>query len=212
LEPTKDHYDFSAIHHDLDFLNSKGKKLFIQLQDTSFYTNAVFIPKYMLEESPYHGGADMQYDINGEDEQHAKPAGWVARRWDPAVRERFEKLLTALGKEFDGKIAGINLPETAVDFGEKGGLFPKDFTPQIYRDAILDQMAALKRAFPHSVTMQYANFMPGEWLPWTDKGYLRLVYQRARELGVGVGGPDLLPGRRAQMSHDYPLIRASAGL
>src|SRR6266566_8099032 len=33
LERAKDSYDFSAIQHDLAFLSSKGKKLFIQLQD-----------------------------------------------------------------------------------------------------------------------------------------------------------------------------------
>src|SRR5579871_5014531 len=41
--------------------------------------------------------------------------------------------------------------------------------------------------------------------------YLRSVYQRARELKVGVGGPDLLPYRPGQMRHSYPLIRACHG-
>lgn len=68
----------------------------------------------------------------------------------------------------------------------------------------------MKRAFPKSVVMQYANFMPGEWLPHDDRGYLRSVYAHARAWGVGVGGPDLLPFRPAQLSHAYPLIRASA--
>jgi hypothetical protein len=54
--------------------------------------------------------------------------------------------------------------------------------------------------------------MPGEWLPADDKGYLRAVYKAARELKVGVGGPDLLPFRRGQLNHAYPLIKASAGI
>jgi hypothetical protein len=53
--------------------------------------------------------------------------------------------------------------------------------------------------------------MPGEWLPGKDRGYLRSVYERARDLKVGVGGPDLLPYKPEQMSHCYPLIRESAG-
>jgi hypothetical protein len=65
----------------------------------------------------------------------------------------------------------------------------------------------LKRAFPKSVAMQYANFMPGEWLPVRDRGYLRMVYERAMGLKVGVGGPDLLPHKPGQMSHCYPLIK-----
>src|SRR5215813_280081 len=36
LEPRKDEYDFSLIRDDLAFLSSKGKKLFVQIQDVSF--------------------------------------------------------------------------------------------------------------------------------------------------------------------------------
>ena len=132
LEPQKDQYDFSLIREDLGFLKSKGKKLFVQLQD--------------------------------------------------------------------------------VTFSDTGRLFPKGFTFEIYRDAIITNMKALKRAFPKSVALQYANFMPGEWLPADDKGYLRAVYKAAKELNVGVGGPDLLPYRPGQRNHSYPLIQASAGI
>ncbi len=211
LERGKDGYDFAAIQHDLAFLNSKGKRLFIQLQDASFDPARVNVPRYLLDDARYHGGADKQYRITDDDEEHAVPEGWVARRWDPAVQERFHKLLSALGQEFDSKIEGINLCETAVSFGESGRLFPEGFTPVAYRDAVITNMTALKRAFPKSVTMQYANFMPGEWLPRDDQSYLRTVYQRAKELKVGVGGPDLLPDRAGQMNHSYPLIQACAG-
>jgi hypothetical protein len=212
LEPEKDKYDFSAIRADLSFLTSKGKRLFIQLQDVSFYQSIVNVPRYLQQDPKYHGGADRDYSIEGDDEAHAVAAGWVARRWDGAVRERFHKLLFALGKEFDGKIEGITLPETAVSFGDSGRLFPKGFTPEVYRDAVFKNMEVLKRAFPKSVAMQYANFMPGEWLPSNDKSYLRGVYQRAKELRLGVGGPDLLPYRPWQMNHSYGLIKELDGV
>jgi len=201
LEREKGQYDFGDIQRDWSFLQAKGKKLFIQLQDVSFDTNIVPIPRYLLRDAQYHGGADLQYNIESDDEEHATPQGWVARRWDPAVRERFQRLLLALGRQFDGQIQGINLAETAVDFGESGRLFPKGFTPDVYRDAVVSNMTVLKRAFPRSVAMQYANFMPG------GEGYLRNVYRRARELGVGLGGPDLLPYKPGQMRNCYPLIR-----
>ena len=92
------------------------------------------------------------------------------------MQERFGKLLAALGKEFDGKITGINLPETSVDFGVSGKLYPDGFTPRIYRAAIITNMVFLKRAFPRSIAMQYANLMPGEWLPEDDHGLLARVY------------------------------------
>jgi hypothetical protein len=211
LEREKDNYDFSAIQHDLTFLAARGKRLFIQLQDASFDPAVVMVPRYLVNDPRYHGGADKQFTIESDDEARAVPEGWVARRWDPAVQERFHKLLAALGRKFDGQIEGINLPETAVSIGESGRLFTPGFTPGIYRDAVMTNLFALKRAFPKSVTMQYANFMPGEWLPDTDRGYLRAVYQRAADLKVGVGGPDLLPYQRGQLNHCYPLIRASAG-
>jgi hypothetical protein len=211
LERGKDGYDFADIQHDLTFLNARGKKLFIQLQDVSFDPHIVPIPRYLLNDPEYHGGANQQYEIPPDDDENkAVPAGWVARRWDPAVRERFQKLLLALGKEFDGKIEGINLPETAVDFGQSGKLFPSGFTPRAYRDAVVSNMTALKRAFPKSVAMQYANFMPEE-KDDADRACLRSIYQKAAELNVGVGGPDLLPYKPGQMRHSYPLIRESAG-
>ena len=212
LEPGKGEYDFSFIRQDLAFLTSKGKKLFVQLQDVTFSESRINVPRYLLSESQYNGGADKQYRIKNGDEEHAVVDGWAARRWDPVVQERFHKLLFALGKEFDARIEGINFAETSLGFGESGRLFPKGFSFEIYRDAIITNMRVLKKAFPKSVAMQYANFMPGEWRPTEDKGYLRAVYQAAQELKVGVGGPDLLPHRPAQRKSSYPLIREAAGI
>jgi hypothetical protein len=212
LEPGMDEYDFGAIREDLAFLASKGKKLFVQIQDVTFSESRINVPRYLSGDALYNGGADKQYQIPDDDEEHATVEGWMARRWDPAVQERFGKLLMALGKEFDGRIEGINFAETAFVVGRTGRLFPKGFSFDIYRDAIITNMKALKRAFPKSVTMQYANFMPGEWLPEDDHGYLRAVYRAAQDLKVGVGGPDLLPYRPGQLNHAYPLIRNAAGI
>lgn len=212
LEPEKDKYDFSYVREDLTFLTSKGKRLFVQIQDMTFSASRVAVPRYLLEESQYNGGADKQYNIKDGDEEHAAVGGWAARRWDAAVQERFHKLLFALGKEFDGRVEGVNFAESSVTFGRSGRLRPKGFTPKIYRDALITNMKALRRAFPKSVVMQYANFMPGEWRPTDDKGYLVAVYRAAKELKVGVGGPDLMPHRPRQLKSSYPLIREAAGV
>jgi beta-lactamase class A len=68
-------------------------------------------------------------------------------------------------------------------------------------------MKIARDAFPKSAVLIYANFMPGEWLPEDDKGYLRSIYEYAGEIGVGVGGPDLQPFKKGQLHHSYPLIR-----
>jgi hypothetical protein len=61
LEPRKDEYDFTAIREDLEFLTSKGKKLFVQLQDVTFSESLVNVPRYLLEDAAYNGGAAKQY-------------------------------------------------------------------------------------------------------------------------------------------------------
>jgi hypothetical protein len=205
IEHGEDGYDFADIEHDLAFLGSHGKKLFAQIQDISYSMAIMPLPQYLLQDPVYHGGAEKQFQIPGGDEKHATPAGWVARRWDPAVEKRFQKLLLALGRQFDGRIEGINLAETSIDFGETGQLYPKGFTPEIYRDAIVADMRVLKQAFPKSVAMVYANFMVG------GASYLQDLYRQAKELKVAMGGPDLKPYRYFQMQNSYPLLRGIAG-
>ncbi len=212
LEPEKDTYDFSTIREDLAFLTSRRKKLFVQFQDVSFSPARTNVPNYLLRESPYHGGAEKQYSSEGGDKTRPVVAGWTARRWDPAVQKRLRQLFNALGREFDGRIEGINTAESAIAIAESGPLRPKGFSSEVYRDAIITNMKALKQAFPRSVTMEYGNFMPGEWRPTEDKGYLRAVYLAAKQLKVGVGGPDLLPFRPGQLGSSYPLIREAAGI
>jgi hypothetical protein len=210
LEPEKDKYDFSAIRSDLAFLRAHGKRLFVQLQDVSFSESRTPVPDYLLRDPEYNGGAEKQYEWSGDDEEHAVVTGWAARRWDPAVQQRLYKLLDTLGKELDGRIEGINFAESSVGFHRRPPLAPRGFSPEIYRDALIANLKALKHAFPRSVAMQYANFMPGEWRPSEDKGYLRAVYEAAKQSNVGVGGPDLLPFRPGQLGSSYPLIREAA--
>lgn len=211
LERGKGGYDFKMIREDLAFLTAQGKKLFIQLQDVTFDSAYIAVPAYLLKDTSYHGGIAAQYSFAGENEEQPYNAGWGSRRWDKAVAERFHALIEALGKAFDGKIEGINLQETAAEYGSSGKFFPEGFTPEYYRDAIKENMLTLRKAFPHSVTIQYANFMPGEWRPDNDKHYLSDLYDYARQIGVGMGGPDVLVNKKGQMDNSYDLIRNTAG-
>jgi len=68
-------------------------------------------------------------------------------------------------------------------------------------------MRVLAGAFPHTTTMVYLNFLPGEWLPWTDKGYMRSLFAQAQTLQMGVGGPDLMPYRKSHMGQSYGFIK-----
>ncbi|WP_347218382.1 hypothetical protein [Chryseobacterium sp.] len=117
LETSKDVYNFSGIEKDLEYLTSLNKKLFIQLQDRFFEPQARYVPDYILKEKEYTGGLVAQYDNPGENKSVG--SGWVTQQWNPAVRERYQKLIGALGKRFDGRIQGINLPETSIDIEMK---------------------------------------------------------------------------------------------
>lgn len=202
LEPAPGVYDFHEIEEDLRFLQSKGKKLFIQIQDVSFDSTMIQAPKYLLQDTLYHGGADAHYEITHTGTMYK--CGWMARRWDPAVAERFHRLLEKLGEQFDGRIEGINLPETAVDFVPDH--LPAGYSPQVYLEAIKQNTYVLRNAFPHSQVIQYANFMPGE-----RHANLEELYRYAREIKAGMGGPDIMVYRKFQMKNSYPLIKDLAG-
>ena len=217
LEPERDLYELQPVLDDLAYLESHGKKLFIQIQEVSFDESIVNVPQYLREDPEFGGGVAHKLEFDDDDESNPKSDGWVARRWDPDVQDRFIKLLNAMGKVLDGRIEGINLPETSIGFGNSGKYHPPGYTFESYREGVKAIMTGARKAFPESTVIQYANFMPGEWLPWTDKGYLKSVYEHAEEIGLGVGGPDVLPHRRGQRNHSLPLIRdreasISAGL
>lgn len=145
----------------------------------------------------YAGGVAKQFSDSGELE------GWVAKRWNENVRIRFAKLISALGQEFDGKIEGINLQESAIGVSTKTS---PDFSNQAYVEALKSNMTALSQGFKRSSTIQYANFMPGEWLPWEDEGYLRSIYEYGESIGVGLGAPDLMPQRKGQLNHALAMM------
>ncbi|HEY9228027.1 MAG TPA: hypothetical protein VIP11_15330 [Gemmatimonadaceae bacterium] len=204
LEPERDRYDLAPLRERLAFLQRHGKRLVVQLQDVSF-SDRVLVPNYLTTDTAFHGGAARKYD--GDDEAHARFDGVVARRWDPAVRARFIKLLDVLGRELDGRIEAIVFPETAISFAIPS-LRPSGFSFEAYVAGIKEIASAMRRAFPRSCAIVYANFMPGEWRPGNDQGYLRAVYAHADSIGAGVGGPDLLPHRKGQRDHSLALIAA----
>jgi len=207
LEPREGVYTFQPLLEDLEFLERHGKRLVIQLQDVSF-DSSLTVPDDLVRNPAFSGGVAAQFEFPDDDESQRGFGGWVALRWNAVVHARFVRLLDTLGRAVDGQIEALVLPETSVGFGSSGKLYPKGFTPAGYAEAIRTRMTAARRAFPRSLAIQYANFMPGEWLPSDDHGYLKGVYAHAESLGSGVGGPDLMPHRKGQRAHSLSLIAA----
>ncbi|AXH30696.1 hypothetical protein CGC45_03685 [Francisella opportunistica] len=199
LEPEKNKYDFSAIKDDYKILEKYKKNLFIQLQDRSFDIKNIPVPKY-LQSNKYDGGIVKQTDFAGEGQPIG--AGWVTKQWNPNVKARFHKLIEQLAKEFDGKVAGVNLPETAIDINQK--FFNHKFC-NIYVDTIIDNMLFLKQQFKKSKAIQYVNFLPCEWN--NDHGYMQRIFSTARKNKIGLGNPDTIPYRKMQMKNSYSFFK-----
>jgi len=202
LEPEKDRYDFSAIESDLKLAASYHKKLFIQIQDRFFRVQDRLLPDYLLRDPAYGGGLAPQTDHPGE----GKPValGWVAEQWNPNVRHRFQKLLGELGRRFDGRVEGINLPESAAEIEDL-----PSFSASDYFNAEIENAGAARRAFQKSFVVQYINFWPGEWE--NDHGFMAKSFEFAAKNHLGVGGPDIVPNQKAHMKNAYPFFHQYRG-
>lgn len=205
LESARGEYDFSRIERDLALVEARGKQLFLQLQDRFFSAGARNLPDYLLTAPEYGGGLARQIDNPGEGKPVA--AGWVARQWDPEVRARFQALIAALAGRFDGRLLGINLPETAA--GIDPAAPPPGFSCDGYFDAAVENAAYARSAFRQSAVVQYVNFWPCEWND--DRGYMSRFFALAAEKGIGAGGPDIVPWRRGQMKNSYPFFNRYRG-
>jgi len=198
LEPEKGEYDFSMIEHDLALAKARSKALYIEVLDRFFQPKARHLPRYMLEGPEYGGGLARQGDT--------KPtvwSGWVARQWDPRVRARFQALLAALARRFDGRIGGIILTETAAAVDKQTP--PQGYGCDAYFEAEKANALFARRAFRRSHVVQYANFWPCD--SYESPRYMRRFFEFAVANRIGVGGPDIVPWQKGQMLNSYPFIR-----
>lgn len=204
LEREKDQYDFTQIERVLKILETRHKKMFLQVQDR-FFSLPARVPQYLLTEPQYSGGvAITSNEVKGLGE--GQP-GAVTAQWNPAVRDRFQHLLNALAQRFDGRIAGVNLPETSTQVDPS-----KDttgFSCDKYFDATLENMAYGKQVFQKSSFVQYINFWPCEWN--NDHRYMERAFEFAQAHRIGLGGPDILPYREAQLENSYPFFTKHKG-
>ncbi|WP_116107515.1 hypothetical protein [Lewinella sp. IMCC34191] len=172
LEPEKDAYDLSAIAADLDYCARHGKQLVVYLVDKAFWIKGA-MPAY-LKALEVRSGA-----------QSFDPV-----RWHPDYVARFLALGKAIGERFDRhpNFEGIAIQETSLDMSEED--FRKyDYTPDKYRDALLEILRGLQQALPHSRVFWYQNGLH------RDDGHLRQIADSISGSRIVIGGPDILPHR-----------------
>lgn len=195
LEPERGRYDFSAIRDDLARLRAAGKQLVLQIQYKAFGQDRRDCPAYL--QGPEFGGGVYR----------ASSGSWDPVLWNAPVGERMAALYAALGREFDAEpgVEAAVLPETSPSAQLEKSPQPgvEAFTVDRYVAALERQMLALRRAFPNTAVIQYTNF-PQSALP------ALIAYMK--EIGVGLGGPDVYPGQSALSDPQKGIYRFYAPL
>ncbi|MBL9186618.1 MAG: hypothetical protein JNK23_03985 [Opitutaceae bacterium] len=195
FEPEKGRYDFSALKADLALAKQHHRQLVVQFTHKSFAKGVRSVPDYLT--GPEYGGG-VYVTVKG---------AFNPVLWNHKVAERLDAVIVALGREFDRdpNLEAVNLPETApnayLDKTPQAGV--EAYTEQIYFEAIKRQMTTLRRAFPSTVVIQYTNFPPKLLVALTD-------YEK--EIGVGLGGPDVYPREDAVSDPEKGIYRLYAKL
>ncbi|KAF9920212.1 hypothetical protein BGZ67_001434, partial [Mortierella alpina] len=151
------------------------------------------IPNYLLVEPEYEGGLYMQVNRYTH-----LPDGWQTKHWVPAVRGRFQDLLSALAQQLDGRIFGINLPETAFDYD---GTLPQSICDG-YFEGQMENLNHASSVFKKTMVIQYMNFWPCEApgnQPYMKQAFAEAVSKKT----FGLGGPDVRPWAEKQLRSSY---------
>ncbi|MFE6692010.1 hypothetical protein ACFVFQ_36765 [Streptomyces sp. NPDC057743] len=200
LEGKKGEYRWSRLDNALKYLQERHKKLFVQVQDRFFDVamKDANVPQYVKDE----GGVAPTVDENPD---NPTTHGAMVAQWNKGVRADFQAMLKAMAEKFDGKLAGVNLPETAVDVDTKTD--HTKYTSKSYIDAEIDNMRFGKKVFTKTQFIQYINFLPDD----DDHKRMKEMFDLARDKKIGIGGPDTLPDRPYQMENSYKFLHAYQG-
>ncbi len=202
LEPEAGQYDFSALDALLEITRKHGKQVFFQVGERAFGTDKRPLPDYLYSDPAFGGG--VQPKVGSKNKRG--DSGSVARLWDPAVVERLNLLIRALGARYDSdpNVAGLVIGDESalgIDFTKAEG-----YSHQAYADGLISIQQAMVEAFPSSVVLQGMN-----WGPDT----LVQVIDHMRGTGAGMVAPDLVPeqGRfdYAVPSKFYPYFTKNSG-
>lgn len=182
LEPEPGQYDFTEVQADLDLLAPRGAQLVVFITDKTF-NGEIPTPEYLHKEHTLRN----------------RRGGYTAMRWDTFVVERMKLLLKAIGQRFDchPSFEGIAIQESSLSLDNQP-LAANDYSPERYRDALIDILLSAAASMPRSQVFWYMNFLPGK------QAYIASIAEAIAPAGIAMGGPDVLPDNRPLKTRTYP--------
>jgi hypothetical protein len=188
LETAQGVYDFSVIKSDLAWATANGAHFVVVIQ-------------YKTTVAEKAGPAYLDsYEIPN------KAGGYTLELWSPVVITRYNALVKALGSQIDSisSFEGLGNQETALSL-DSATLKARGYTPELYRDALINMLSAATVSMPTSRVFWFMNFLTG------NQSYIGTIAAALAPLGVVMGGPDDWPDNQALETMAYPYYTQFAG-
>jgi hypothetical protein len=188
LETAQGVYNFAEIKSDLAWCAARGMHLIMIIEDKTF-----------VIEKPGPAYLD-KYDVRN------RAGGYTMVRWNTTVVQRFNALTKALGTAFDSNpnFEGIATQETALGL-DSPVLKANGYTPEKYRDALINTLGTAAANMPKSRVFWLMNFLVG------NQSYIGNIAAALAPKGVIMGGPDVWPDNKSLQSKVYPYYTQFAG-
>ena len=194
---------------DLAFLEARHRKLFIQIQDRFFEVAAPQRARLSSRRPIYRGGLAPQADNPGENQPEGH--GWVAMQWNPTCARVFRNCCRRSRRKFDGRVFGINLPETSADVDQLPRNDADGFTCDgIFRGRAREPRASRAR---HSRNHTWCSTRTsGPASGKTTASTCRVSSNSRRGTRHRLGRPGhRAVARQAQMKNSYPFFNQLQG-
>lgn len=204
VEPAEGTYDFSSFDEVLDAIADSSAPdcqlwLFVEFKSFPASRELNPCPEY------------LQADYSAENANaRGSERGSTCFMWEPPVREAYNRMLSALGERFETnpRIEGVILQESALGFS---GAFSQDppmgtYTPEAWRDSLIDIITHCTDAFPTSHCMAFLNFIRGNQSYLND---ISSAMQMVPNDRACFSGPDILPDEESlyrTVNHVYEVL------
>ena len=190
---------FATLDADLKRVAAKGKKIMVMLMYKKFDGTSAVPADLRTGPGPWCSGSYCGELTTGTDTS-------LALLWNPVVEARLNAWITAMARHLSesryiDKVAGIVFNETALGTTDTTVLASANYDPDVYLQALEDNMLAATTAAPRLITIIYFEggfvTMDGNSVKAGEKiGDWMLLHPR-----TGAGTPDLKPKSPKETNH-----------